>query len=243
MQADVVSAPTGTAHYDADPVVERYRARTESGPTAREDALFERHFTRFGAPTLDLGCGTGRTTGALAERGLAVVGVDLSRSMLAAFREFHPDVACAVGDATDLPFDDAAFEYVLFSYNGIDAIHPDTTRVAALREVHRVLRPDGLFVFSTRNRLRRLLPLPPTPAGVRSFVDFWRRNARAGYLGSPYKLHENSLTTARVYHSSPRRQRRQLDRAGFDTVDVVGRGGPLSRTFGPSLYFVARRRP
>ena len=47
-------------------------------------------------------------------------------------------------------FKDNSFDFVLFSFNGIDSFsHKD--RIAALREVRRVLRNDGIFYFSSHN--------------------------------------------------------------------------------------------
>jgi SAM-dependent methyltransferase len=62
-----------------------------------------------------------------------------------------PTIDFRVGDVCDLPFNNDAFDYILFSFNGIDHIHPERRGIQALREIHRMLKPDGLFLFSSHN--------------------------------------------------------------------------------------------
>ena len=101
---------------------------------------------------LDLGCGSGRTTVNLARMGFRVVGVDISEAMIAEARRLHPEIDYRLGDACDLSgFKDGEFEYVLFSFNGLDLLHPYEMRVKCLREIHRVLRDGGLFIYSSHN--------------------------------------------------------------------------------------------
>ena len=90
---------------------------------------------------LDLGCGTGHLTAAIADRGADVVGVDNSMEMVAAAREAHPDCEFVRTDATDLDVDgrfDAAFSNA--------ALHWIDDQDAALSSVAGALRPGGRFV-------------------------------------------------------------------------------------------------
>lgn len=59
-------------------------------------------------PVMDVGCGTGHVTAALSERGLHVVGVDPSESMLGIARTSHPEVAFEAGDANPASWGGAA---------------------------------------------------------------------------------------------------------------------------------------
>lgn len=110
---------------------------------------------------LDLGVGTGRTGWTFAPLTRRYVGVDYSPRMIEAARGRlgdEPGVELLVGDARDLSPIAGEFDFVLFSFNGIDAVsQPDRLRV--LDQVRAKLRPDGLFLFSAHSL--GTLPLDP----------------------------------------------------------------------------------
>jgi ubiquinone/menaquinone biosynthesis C-methylase UbiE len=116
-----------------------------------EHALLERVTTEYaGGDVLDVGVGGGRTVPLLAARAGRYVAVDFVPELVAAARQRFPDADIRVGDARELDFPNESFDLVVFSINGLDAIsHGD--RAVALREIRRVLRPSGAFVFSTHN--------------------------------------------------------------------------------------------
>jgi demethylmenaquinone methyltransferase/2-methoxy-6-polyprenyl-1,4-benzoquinol methylase len=96
---------------------------------------------------LDVACGTGDLTRALAKaRGnpAAVVGLDFAEQMLAqaALRSFGPLRWCR-GDAMHLPFADATFDLVTCSYG----VRNFQALDRGLMEFHRVLKPDGRAVI------------------------------------------------------------------------------------------------
>ena len=101
---------------------------------------------------LDLGVGGGRTVGLLSLLTDHYIGVDYSPEMVAACRARYPDKDFRVVDARDMSvFEDGSFEFVFFSYNGIDTVgEQDRTKI--YQEVHRVLTEEGLFAFSTLNK-------------------------------------------------------------------------------------------
>jgi SAM-dependent methyltransferase len=106
-----------------------------------------------GKRILDLGVGTGRTVPLMALVTDAYVGIDNSREMVAECRRNYPGKDIRHGDARDLSdFPDGSFDFVLFSYNGIDNIADDDERKKVLREVRRVLESEGLFLFSSLNK-------------------------------------------------------------------------------------------
>jgi len=69
------------------------------------------------ARVLDAGCGAGRMSRYLADRGCLVEGVDLSSSMVAMARRDHRDLVFTVGSLTDLPYPDDQFAGVMLWYS------------------------------------------------------------------------------------------------------------------------------
>lgn len=95
-----------------------------------------------GDRVLDVACGTGIVARVAADRvggDGEVTGLDLNASMLEVARRVRPDISWREGDAADLPFEDEAFDVVLCQ--AALMFFPD--RVAALREMRRVLRAGG----------------------------------------------------------------------------------------------------
>jgi len=101
-----------------------------------------------GARVLDIGCGTGPISRALAEnRRLRVVGLDPSSTMLERARALSAGFAnldFQLGDARTLPFGPCEFDVVVYHTTLCHIPGPET----ALAEAHRVLRANGqLAIF------------------------------------------------------------------------------------------------
>ncbi len=107
-------------------------------PAEAVDWAVERLALRPGSVVLDLAAGTGKLTRALVARGLTVVAVDPSREMLARLQEVVPAVEAREGTAEAIPLDDEAVDAVTVA----QAFHWFEPQ-AALREIHRVLRPHA----------------------------------------------------------------------------------------------------
>jgi len=100
-----------------------------------------------GERVLDVGSGTGALLATLraASPSVAGIGVDLSPAMVHAARDkLGPAVPLAVSDAERLPFAAAAFDVVVST----SALHFWARPDVALREVARVLRPQGRLVLT-----------------------------------------------------------------------------------------------
>lgn len=117
-----------------------------------EEILVVDYFAEH-ARVLDLGCGAGRTSIALAELGLPVFGIDVSAAMVEVARYqarqagVGDDVDFAVMDARRLELPDASFDAALYSYNGIELVPGVAGKRRVFDEVARVLVPGGTFVF------------------------------------------------------------------------------------------------
>jgi ubiquinone/menaquinone biosynthesis C-methylase UbiE len=121
--------------------------RMERGHRPTGEQAIERMTVPAAARVLDLGCGNGWATRLLAERAREgrVVGIDISDEMIRLARESSAgieNVEYRVASAERLPFDDGALTHA-FSMESL-YYYPDMA--AAMREIHRVLAPAGLFV-------------------------------------------------------------------------------------------------
>lgn len=121
-----------------------------------EEILIERYFEPYSS-VLDLGCGAGRTTIAMAQKGFKVTGIDLIPEMIEAAKSqatLHGlELDFQVMDARDLCFPDESYQNVLFSFNGFDQISGNVGRRRLLGNVHRILKPGGCFILSSRSGL------------------------------------------------------------------------------------------
>jgi len=101
---------------------------------------------------LDMGVGGGRTTKYFAPLVKNYIGADYAPAMINACREKYKGKYLFVNrDARSMcEFKDNTFDFILFSYNGIDSFCHDG-RMAALKEIRRVLKNTGYFCFSSHN--------------------------------------------------------------------------------------------
>lgn len=99
---------------------------------------------------LDIGCGAGLLTNALALDGHQVSGIDLSEQSLkiARNRDQTKTVNYQAANAYQLPFPDATFEVVC----AMDILEHVENPNRLIQEASRVLKPNGLFFFHTFNR-------------------------------------------------------------------------------------------
>lgn len=112
-----------------------------------ERGLADRGGFREGMKVLDVGCGVGGPAlNITAHSGAHVTGLDLVPERVRIARERAEqqgiDARFVVGDALDMPFDDASFDAV-YSFEALCHV-PDKTR--AFQEIQRVLKPGGIFL-------------------------------------------------------------------------------------------------
>ncbi len=99
------------------------------------------------AQVLDVGCGSGWASRLLAGQASdgRVVGIDISDEMIQLARDsssLFSNVEFRIASAEELPFKDDEFTHAF----SMESLYYYTNMIAALREIHRVLKSGGLFV-------------------------------------------------------------------------------------------------
>lgn len=158
---------------------------------------------------LDLGCGSGRTSLPLATLGLNVIALDLSHLLTSLVHTKQPDMHVICANAVHLPVADNTQDIVLFSHNGLDLISPLELRFAALREVVRVLRPEGFFIYSSH-----ALPLIPYNWQTLRVASY---NLARGRLPMKAGYFEESRSTGKLkwYATSLSAKQHELESCGM----------------------------
>lgn len=107
---------------------------------------------------LDVGCGEGIFTNYLAKTNNLVSGVDISTRNLSVAKASAHQLGCSVNyvqsDAAKMPFRNSSFDKV-FSISTIEHISDD---MSTFKEINRVLKPGGVFVFSVPLNSNPVLP-------------------------------------------------------------------------------------
>lgn len=219
---------------------------TEAGLRPIESELVKEFFPAPPARVLDVGCGAGRTTIGLSELGYDVLGIDLSAALLRVARQRFPSIAFEAMDATRLELSSASFDAAIFSYNGIDCIHPVDERRACLAETWRVLKPGGMFVLSSHNVVGSTFS-----GGYFYLRGYWNAmRFLARQIGNPlarqwYLRYEDPGGTQYLYSAPPDLTVTDSKAAGFEVVAVRGSCGARelrrARLREQHVHFVLRK--
>ena len=97
-----------------------------------------------GLQVLDAMCGSGQTTSYLLARGANVTGLDISNEVIDTFQSRWTSANVVKRSLLDSGLPDNSFDCVAV-VGGLHHIHPNMK--AAVREIHRVLKPGGHFCF------------------------------------------------------------------------------------------------
>jgi SAM-dependent methyltransferase len=150
-----------------------------------------------GRRVLEVGCGAGQCARWLSRQGARVVGVDLSVRQLQHSRRLDAETGTPVpvvcGTATRLPLADRCFDLACSAFGALPFV-ADAGEV--MREVARVLRPGGRWVFSVTHPVRWMFADEPTGAGLSVLRSYFDRTpyVEVGEDGRPaYVEHHRTL--------------------------------------------------
>lgn len=162
--------------FSTENAINLYIQKAEEGFFLGEKAMIENYFTYRTGKILDLGCGTGRTTIPLFEKGFDVLGIDFTPLMIEHAQSIATKkgltIKYQIADACNLPFEDEHFDYALFSNQGHTQIPGKENRLQAMEEIYRVLKKDGIYIFSAHPR-------------TSEFFWFWMKQRFRFYIMKP----------------------------------------------------------
>jgi SAM-dependent methyltransferase len=121
------------------------------------DPLFKivHQYSHHDGQLLEIGCGSGRITFSLAEKGFNILGVDNSQDSLARFSKrlkFRPDLAPRLGTLhadflSETCIFDSKFDQVVLGNVSINSFREKDAAIALLKRVKNLLKPGGVFCF------------------------------------------------------------------------------------------------
>jgi SAM-dependent methyltransferase len=168
-----------------------------------------------GKDVLEVGCGSAPCSRWLAIQGARVTAFDLSAGMLryaaAAGEATGIDLPLVRANAERLPFASESFDIACSAFGAIPFV---TDLAGTFREVARVLRPGGSWVFAVTHPMRWIFPDDPGPNGLRVTGSYFDR--------TPYvEVDADGHATYVEYHRTLGDFVRALAAAGLTITDLV----------------------
>lgn len=202
-----------------------------------------------GRDVLELGCGSAPCARWLAGQGARAVGLDLSMGMLTrgldAMAKGGPRVPLVQAGAESLPFADESFDIVCSAFGAVPFV-ADSALV--MREVARVLRPGGSWVFAVNHPIRWIFPDDPGPNGLTATMPYFDR--------TPYvEVDDDGAPTYVEHHRTIGDRVREIVAAGLEVRDIVepdwpewldrewGQWSPLRGQIFPGTAIFVSRKP
>ncbi len=174
---------------------------------------------------LCVGCGTGEECQHLLKLGARrVTGIDISEELINLAKKTFPKINFQVADVEHLNFLDGEFDFVYSSLT----MHYLKDWSPALKNIHRVLRPGGIFLFSTHHPVKwgaQTLRRKPKNAFILGYEKFKD--------GKQFKIYGDYLNERKIedvwfgdfpvsyYHKPISKIFKEVTSAGFEISDII----------------------
>jgi len=174
---------------------------------------------------LCVGCGTGEECGYIKSLGVKkIIGIDISKEIIRNAKERYPEIKFHVMDMEKINFKRSSFDFVYSSL----VLHylKDWTKV--LKNIHKVLKKNGTFLFSTHHPMR-------WGAEKKRFKD--KKSILMGYTkysdGKRYQVYGDYFKTRKIkdlwfdkfeisyYHRPLSSTVRDILKSGFEIIDFI----------------------
>lgn len=233
--------------------LERYPHRTDAA--AKKEAKFAASILQLphGATVLDLCCGAGRHSRALAAAGFNVIGIDLSADLLRVARKKGVKgkgrVRYIRADMRSIPLGDESVDGVVSMFTSFGYFSTERDNARVLMEVERVLKPGAPFVmdyFNLKPTLANLVAESRRKIGTteivekRSFVKSTRRLTKVVEACDGRRC-EKLCESVRAY--LPRELKKLFKRAGLRVIAMFGdlAGAKFDERRSPRCVVLARK--
>jgi ubiquinone/menaquinone biosynthesis C-methylase UbiE len=244
--------------YERQNIVAEYTYTENTSLWPEEEVIFERYEGHIKSKAvLDIGCGGGRTAIALRKFTSDYVGIDFSAKMIESCQEKHPNLQFIHCDASDLSqFGDLSFDFAIFSFNGMDCMSQEK-RIGALREIYRVIKPGGVFAFSSHNLDDRAIVTGFDRHDIKSPKSIYRnaRNLISYFKVRKYQVFSDTYRILSdplagfghlTYYIRTKDQVKQLEDIGFTQIEILNREAKFISANGVDqdshwLHYVCRK--
>ncbi|MBG9940790.1 methyltransferase domain-containing protein [Brevibacillus formosus] len=206
-----------------------YRHRDDSAADGEIANLLERLPVKDTGRVLDLCCGSGRHSRALARRGYEVVGVDLSPVLLQLAEEqnTYPQLSFARCDMRDIPFHEE-FDIVVNLFTSFGYFSTDEENANVIRNMAQALKTKGEVVIDFLNAAYVIDNLVPhSSKEVSGMLIKEERWIQDGFVKKRILISDESSNEPREYMEQVRLFSAQqmivmLTEAGFEKIQVFG---------------------
>jgi ubiquinone/menaquinone biosynthesis C-methylase UbiE len=215
---------------------------------------------------LDIGVGGGRTTTHFAFLVKEYLGIDYSSQMVSAclekFQDSPQKISFLTADARTMKsFKNNSFDFVLFSFNGIDYMNHED-RIATLCEIRRLIKAGGYFCFSTHNlnflsnKCSIQLSKHPSILASRTYKflqmrllnkkEAWKAIRNSSQNQRHHMVNDGAHNfQLKTYYITPLEQLKQLSELGFSEIKMYSLtdGSEIknpSKTMDHWVYFLSK---